>query len=89
MGGRGYKATPQRVAVLRALVEEQHQSLEEVRVWCPEVGLVAVYRALDLFRRFGIVRRLELGDGVRYALAQYHYHHRICESCSDISEFEE
>jgi Fur family ferric uptake transcriptional regulator len=89
MRGGGYKATPQRVAVLRALVEEQHQSLEEVRVRCPEVGLVTVYRALDLFGRLGIVRRLDLGDGARYELAQDHHHHRICESCGDISEFEE
>ena len=89
MRGGGYKATPQRVAVLRALVEEQHQRLEEVRVRCPEVGLVTVYRALDLFGRLGIVRRLDLGDGARYELAQDHHHHTICESCGDISEFEE
>jgi Fur family ferric uptake transcriptional regulator len=89
MRGGGYKATPQRVAILRALAEEQHQSLEEVRVRCPEVGLVTVYRALDLFGELGIVRRLDLGDGARYELAEYHHHHMICESCGDISEFEE
>jgi Fur family ferric uptake transcriptional regulator len=89
MRGRGYKATPQRVAVLRALAEEQHQSLEEIRVRCPEVGLVTVYRALDLLGRLGIVRRLDLGDGARYELARDHHHHMICESCGDISEFDE
>ncbi len=89
MRGRGYKATPQRVAVLRALVEEQHQSLEEIRVRCPEVGLVTVYRALDLLGGLGIVRRLDLGDGARYELARDHHHHMICESCGDISEFDE
>jgi Fur family transcriptional regulator, ferric uptake regulator len=88
MRGRGYKATPQRVAVLRALAEEQHQSLEEIRVRCPEVGLVTVYRALDLLGGLGIVRRLDLGDGARYELARDH-HHMICESCGDISEFDE
>ena len=86
MRGRGYKATPQRVAVLRALAEEQHQSLEEIRVRCPEVGLVTVYRALG---GLGIVRRLDLGDGARYELARDHHHHMICESCGDISEFDE
>ena len=89
MRGGGYKTTPQRVAVLRALAEEQHQTLEEVRVRCPEVGLVTVYRALDLFGELGIVRRLNLGDGARYELAEDHHHHMICESCGDISEFEE
>ena len=89
MRGRGYKATPQRVAVLRALAEEQHQSLEEIRVRCPEVGLVTLYRALDLLGELGIVRRLDLGDGARYELARDHHHHMICESCGDISEFDE
>jgi len=89
MRGRGYKATPQRVAVLRVLAEEQHQSLEEIRVRCPEVGLVTVYRALDLLGELGIVRRLDLGDGARYELARDHLHHMICESCGDISEFDE
>ncbi len=89
MRGGGYKATPQRMAVLRALVEEQHQSLEEIRARCPEVGLVTVYRTLDLLGSLGIVRRLDLGDGARYELAENHHHHMICESCGDISEFEE
>ena len=89
MRGGGHKATPQRVAVLRALAKEQHQSLEEVRARCPEVGLVTVYRTLRLFGELGIVRRLDLGDGARYELAEDHHHHMICESCGDISEFEE
>jgi Fur family ferric uptake transcriptional regulator len=89
MRGGGYKATPQRIEVLRALVEEQHQSLEEIRARCPEVGLVTVYRTLDLLGNLGIVRRLDLGDGARYELAEHHHHHMICESCGGISEFEE
>ncbi len=89
MRGRGYKATPQRKAVLWALAEEQHQSLEEIRARCPEVGLVTVYRTLGLLGELGIVRRLDLGDGARYELAEDHHHHMICESCGDVSEFEE
>ena len=89
MRGAGYKATPQRTAVLRALIAEQHQSLEEIRARCPEVGLVTVYRTLDLLNELGIVRRLDLGDGARYELAEDHHHHMICESCGDISEFDE
>ena len=89
MRGGGYKATPQRAAVLRALVAERHQSLEEIRARCPDVGLVTVYRTLGLLFELGIVRRLELGDGVRYELAEDHHHHVICESCGDISEFEQ
>jgi Fur family ferric uptake transcriptional regulator len=86
--GRGYKATPQRLAVLGALAAEQHQSLEEIRARCPEVGLVTIYRTLDLLSEIGAVRRLDLGDGPRYELAEDHHHHLICESCGGVSEFE-
>jgi Fur family ferric uptake transcriptional regulator len=89
MRGQGYKATPQRVAVLEALAAEQHQSMAEIRGRCPEVGMVTVYRTLDLLAELGLLRRLELGDGPRYELSGGHHHHLICESCGDISEFEE
>ena len=86
--GRGYKATPQRLAVLAALGAQQHQRLEEIRARCPEVGLVTIYRTLDLLSGIGAVRRLDLGDGPRYELAEDHHHHLVCESCGDVSEFE-
>lgn len=89
MRGRGYKATPQRVAVLEALRAEQHQSLADLRRRCPRVGMVTVYRTLDLLTDLGLVRRLDLGDGPRYELAEDHHHHMICESCGDISEFDQ
>jgi Fur family transcriptional regulator, ferric uptake regulator len=75
--------------ILQALATEQHQSLEEIRARCPEVGMVTVYRTLDLLSEIGAVRRLDLGNGPRYELAEDHHHHLICESCGDVSEFEE
>lgn len=87
--GRGYKATPQRVAVLEALRAEQHQSLERIRSRCPGVGLVTVYRTLDLLSELGLVRRLDLGDRPRYELAEDHHHHLICEDCGNVTEFEQ
>ena len=86
---RGYKVTPQRVVVLRAVAAEQHQNLEEIRARCPEVGLVTIYRTLDLVCEIGAVRRLDLGDGSRYELAAHHHHHLICEECGSVAEFEE
>jgi Fur family ferric uptake transcriptional regulator len=86
--GRGYKATPQRLAVLAALEAEQHQRFEEIRARCPGIGLVTIYRTLDLLAEIGALRRLDLGDGPRYELAEDHHHHLICESCGDVTEFE-
>jgi Fur family transcriptional regulator, ferric uptake regulator len=87
--GDGYKATPQRLAILGAIAEEQHQRMEEIRARCPEVGLVTVYRTLDLLSELGVVRRLDLGDGPRYELAEDHHHHLICEGCGSVAEFEQ
>ena len=84
----GYKATPQRLAVLEAVAAEQHQSLEGIRARCPGVGMVTVYRALDLLSGLGLVRRLDLGRGACYEVAEDHHHHLICEGCGDITEFE-
>lgn len=63
MRSRGHKAPPQRLGVLRALAAEQHQSMGEIQRRCPQIGMVTVYRTLDLFAELGIVRRLDLGDG--------------------------
>jgi Fur family ferric uptake transcriptional regulator len=87
--GSGYKATPQRLAILGAIAAEQHQSMEEIRDRCRGVGLVTVYRTLDLFSELGVVRRLDLGDGPRYEMAEDHHHHLICEGCGSVAEFEQ
>jgi len=89
MRGRGYKATPQRLAVLEAIAAEQHQTMEGIRARCPGVGLVTVYRTLDLLSGIGLVRRLDLGDKPRYELAEDHHHHLICEDCGEVTEFEQ
>lgn len=86
---RGFKATPQRVAVLEAISAEQHQSMEGIRARCPKVGMVTVYRTLDLLSELGVIRRLDLGDGPRYELAEDHHHHLICENCGSVSEFDQ
>ena len=88
MRASGYKATPQRLAVLEAVAAEQHQSLEGIRARCSWVGMVTVYRTLGLLSGLGLVRRLDLGAGPRYELAEDHHHHLICEGCGEITEFE-
>ncbi len=63
--------------------------MEGIRDRCPDVGLVTVYRTLDLLSELGLVRRLDLGEGPRYELAEDHHHHLICEDCGSVSEFEQ
>ena len=79
---------PQRLAIfLRTLATKQHHGKGGTRWRCPRVRVVTVYRTLELLTELGIVRRMGLGDGSRYELVEDY--HLICESCGDISEFQE
>ncbi len=96
----GYKVTPQRRIVLKAISEnaDEHLSSEEifniVKVTNPEIGLATVYRTLQLFTRLGILSRLNLDDNIsRYELIledeAHTHHHLICDRCSKIFEVHE
>jgi hypothetical protein len=60
------------LAVFKALAAEPAQSIVELRWRCPRVGLMTIYRNLDLFAELGLVRRFDPGDGPRYELADDH-----------------
>jgi Fe2+ or Zn2+ uptake regulation protein len=81
----GYKATPQRREILRAIARLRHPDFGEVRRSCPRAGLVTVYRTLDLLVGLGVVRRLNPGGGKdRYELCDRNHDHFICEDCSKV-----
>jgi Fe2+ or Zn2+ uptake regulation protein len=91
----GYRITQPRLAVIRALLEDDgHMSPAEIRQHAcahhPRVGLVTVYRTLDLLAEKGFVRRIHAEDGGhRYAVAsQGHRHHLVCRRCGATVEFE-
>jgi len=91
----GYRITQPRRAVIRALLEDEgYASPSEVRqrarLYCPTVGLVTVYRTLDLLSELGFVRRIHAEDGCHgYATANHgHNHHLICRRCGAAVEFQ-
>ncbi len=91
----GYRITqPRRAVVLALLEDEGHHSPAEVHAraqsYCPTLGLVTVYRTLDLLAGLGFARRIHTEDGCRgYASAtQGHRHHLVCRSCGAAIEFE-
>jgi Fur family ferric uptake transcriptional regulator len=91
----GYRITQPRKAVIRALLEDEgHPSPADVharaRLYCSTVGLVTVYRTLDLLSEMGFVRRIHTNNGCHsYASAsQGHCHHMICRVCGAAVEFE-
>ena len=95
INAHGYKLTAPRRAVLD-VVAAMHQSLtpaeiyERARKRYARLGLVTVYRTLDIFVQAGVLRRIHLDDGCHgYALAEAaHGHHLICRWCSQVVEFD-
>jgi len=58
----------------------------------PAVGLMTVYRTLDLLERTGVIHRIALADGqARYELRptdnKDHHHHLICTGCGRIVDY--
>lgn len=62
--------------------QRSHESQEEI-------GLVSVYRTLDLLTEMGLVRRVHGQDECQgYVLASPgHHHHLVCRSCEKAVEF--
>jgi Fur family transcriptional regulator, ferric uptake regulator len=87
----GYRATPQRKAVLAGLLAtgKTHVSADEVRrrarARCSTVNLATTYRTLDLLGRLGMIRRVALGDGRSVFCANPRPHdHGICLGCGAV-----
>lgn len=94
--GAGHAWTRPRSAVLEVLLgAETPLRAEEIHARLAGggrrgVNLSSVYRTLHLLHRLGIVRRVQLGDGVlRVELAEGyrdHHHHLVCERCGRIED---
>ena len=93
----GLKLTPQRLAVLDVFVREEGEHLtieetyEKVKEVKSETGIATVYRTILLFEELGIVKKLDLNDGIyRYELNHdeeaHGHHHLICSACGKVEE---
>lgn len=89
----GYRLTKPRLAVLRVLSENDeslspHQIHRLGRATYPRLGLVTVYRTLEILDELGIARRVHSqGHCQSYARAQGHRHYLICRRCGRVIEF--
>lgn len=92
---RGYRLTPQRHAVLKALASCQEclapdAILERARAHSPEIGRVTVYRTLEILGRHGLVCRVHTPEGCRgYMMTRPsgHHHHLVCSVCGRTEDF--
>ncbi|MCS7011427.1 MAG: transcriptional repressor [Anaerolineales bacterium] len=81
---RGYRMTPQRLAILEALHHDGHLSPAQVYQRVRQTGVTeaTVYRTLEFLRANGIVFATYGCDGhLTYELGGYDHHHLVCRIC--------
>jgi len=91
---RGYRMTPQRLAILHVLHHEgRHLSPGEVyeraRLELPNLTEPTVYRTLEFLAENGLARPAVTGNGhLSYEIARHEHHHLVCRRCGDEMEVE-
>lgn len=89
------KATPQRRAVLEAVLEtHRHFDADELvdmlKRKNKRISRATVYRVLELLVKGGFVRTLELGESRKFyehIIGHRHHDHLICTECGRTLEF--
>ena len=89
-----YKLTPQRRVVMRTIVSTQDHLTpaaiyEKVHQDYPNIGLVTIYRTLEILTRLGLICKLHAGGSCHsYTIsALEHHHHLICSNCGTVIDF--
>ncbi len=87
----GYKLTPQRREVIRVVASSQDHLTpaaiyEKVYQNRPNIGLVTIYRTIDILAELGLICELHAGGSCHsYTLsASGHHHHLICSNCGTV-----
>lgn len=91
----GYRLTSPREVVIDVLAEAQRaldatQIYDEARQAYPALGLVSVYRTLDILAELELIQRVHHNEGCHAYIAEFtgHQHLLICKSCGRIEFFE-
>ncbi|MBN1562236.1 MAG: transcriptional repressor [Anaerolineae bacterium] len=89
----GHKLTQPRRAILQALLASAKplspaEIQQSGQAFCAELGLVTVYRTLEILESIDMVRPVHVADGCHgYVLATPgHTHHVVCERCHAVVE---
>ena len=90
----GYKLTPQRRAVIRAITSSQDH-LTPATIYkkahqdYPNIGLVTIYRTLEILTELELICELHAG-GICHSYTistPQHHHHLICSNCGIVIDF--
>ncbi len=91
----GYKLTSQRIAVIKAITSsEDHLTPYDIYTKVckenPDIGLVTVYRTLEILDKLGFICEVHAGGSCRSYLVRRpveHHHHLICSDCGKVVDF--
>ncbi len=91
----GYKITPQRRHIINAIVNT-HEHLTPTAIYQrvhrkhPSVGLVTIYRTIEILEQLDLICEMHVGGSCRSYLMRRpseHHHHLICSDCGKVVDF--
>jgi Fur family transcriptional regulator, peroxide stress response regulator len=90
---RGLKITPQRVAVLEAIMELRNHPTakkicEYIRHKHPNISTATVYKVLDALLECQLVKKVKTDEDImRYDANLENHHHLYCSECDLIEDY--
>lgn len=92
---KGYKVTPQRIAVYEVLRNtKEHPTVEAIynklQPMYPTMSLATVYKSLEMFKELDLVQELNVGeDKFRYDANVKPHPHVTCVSCGRVDDVDD
>jgi len=92
---KGYKATPQRIAICRIAVNSRshpsaQQVYEEVKKIHPTVSLATVYKTLEVLRDLDLVQEINFPKGqARFDSYMNPHINLVCLKCGSITDLDD
>jgi Fur family peroxide stress response transcriptional regulator len=92
---KGYKATPQRIAICKTVLNSrEHPSIQkiyrDVRKTHPTVSLATVYKTLNILKESGLVQELNFPQGqMRFDPYLEPHINLVCLRCGKIQDFDD
>ena len=90
--GKGYKATPQRIAIGRFVLHNQsHPTAQkiysEVKKVYPTVSLATIYKTIQILKEVSLIQELNLpNDQARFDSNMEPHAHLVCLKCKSIND---
>jgi Fur family transcriptional regulator, peroxide stress response regulator len=95
LSGAGLKITPQRIAVLEAIISlKNHPTAENIAEYIkanhPNIATGTVYKTLETFVEKGLAKKVKTDrDIMRYDACIDHHHHLYCAKTDRIEDFQD